>query len=169
MNSLVTQSDSATSPSSNKLGTKVQVPLNDTIPVIFIPGIMGSNIRAIRGGKPVWRLGNAMLPLGTIVSQGSKNPSQLQEELDPEKTEVDDRGAINVDPLLGLSRAELKKRGWGTVHSASYGDILSFLQITLNNVVNSENTLTRGYVSENDEQVGGDLKLTRQEWNGRVC
>ncbi len=39
------QATSATSPSSNKTGTLVEIPKPDTIPIIFIPGIMGSNLR----------------------------------------------------------------------------------------------------------------------------
>ena len=58
MGDVISQSKSATSPTSNKVGTGVEVPLNDTIPIIFVPGIMGSNIynRALK--KPVWLLGN---------------------------------------------------------------------------------------------------------------
>ena len=44
---------SATSPSSNKTGTLVEIPKPDTIPIIFIPGIMGSNLRNKKSKEPV--------------------------------------------------------------------------------------------------------------------
>ena len=58
MSDVISQSKSATSPTSNKVGTNVEVPLNDTIPIIFVPGIMGSNIYNKALKKPVWLLGN---------------------------------------------------------------------------------------------------------------
>lgn len=50
---------------------------------------------------------------------------------------VDDRGYIAVDSKLssmGLNEKILRARGWGTVHWDSYGAILTFLQMHLNNV-----------------------------------
>ncbi|MDC4656546.1 alpha/beta hydrolase, partial [Acinetobacter baumannii] len=64
MAQVAAKSQSSTSPTANKMGQTVEVPLNDTIPIIFIPGIMGSNICDL-AGNPVWRIGNSALPLGT--------------------------------------------------------------------------------------------------------
>ncbi|KAF1026362.1 MAG: hypothetical protein GAK29_01303 [Acinetobacter bereziniae] len=44
MAEIISKTHSTTSPSSNQSGTYVEVPLHDTIPIIFVPGIMGSNI-----------------------------------------------------------------------------------------------------------------------------
>ncbi|WP_445116320.1 esterase/lipase family protein [Acinetobacter sp. WZC-1] len=133
----VVKSQSATSPTANKMGTMVEVPLNDTIPIIFIPGIMGSNICDL-AGNPVWRIGNSALPLSTVWDRMQKSPAVLQEELDPEKTRVDTSGTIKVDPRLKLTEKTLRERYWGTVHWASYGDILTFLQLHLNNIALSK-------------------------------
>lgn len=73
MADVISQTKSATSPSSNKLGTTVEVPLNDTIPIIFVPGIMGSNIYNTELKKPVWRIGNGSTgQVGTLTSQMKK-------------------------------------------------------------------------------------------------
>lgn len=48
--------NATTSPQSVKQGTAVMI-TSDVIPVIFIPGIMGSNIKD-KSGKKVWDLPN---------------------------------------------------------------------------------------------------------------
>lgn len=73
MAQVVSQTHSATSPSSNQSGTFVEVPLHDTIPIIFVPGIMGSNIFNTALGKPVWKIGNGITgKVGTLTSQIKK-------------------------------------------------------------------------------------------------
>ncbi|MGA8884210.1 MAG: alpha/beta hydrolase [Acinetobacter sp.] len=134
MAEVVSQTNSATSPSSNKLGTHVEVPLNDTIPIIFVPGIMGSNIFNKALGKPVWMLGNGAGIAKTLFQQMNKSPAILQKELDYLNTEVDKSGMIKVDSRLKLTEQILRERYWGTVHWDSYGGILTYLQWVLNNV-----------------------------------
>ncbi|QNX01933.1 alpha/beta hydrolase [Acinetobacter seifertii] len=137
MAQVAAKSLSSTSPTANKMGQTVEVPLNDTIPIIFIPGIMGSNICDL-AGNPVWRIGNSALPLGTVWDRMQKNPAVLQKELNPENTRVDTSGTIKVDPRLKLTEKTLRERYWGTVHWASYGGILTFLQLHLNNIALSK-------------------------------
>ena len=134
MAEVVSQTNSATSPRSNKLGTHVEVPLNDTIPIIFVPGIMGSNIFNKALGKPVWMLGNGAGIAKTLFQQMNKSPATLQKELDYLNTEVDKSGMIKVDSHLKLTEQILRDRYWGTVHWDSYGGILTYLQRVLNNV-----------------------------------
>lgn len=133
-NKSIAQSGSATSPTTNKAGTYVEVPLQDTIPIIFVPGIMGSNIFNTALNKPVWKLGNGGGMIGTIYSQMQKSPAVLQAELDPLNTKVDTSGHIAVDRRLKLTEKTLRERYWGTVHWDSYGGILTYLQLVLNNV-----------------------------------
>lgn len=141
MTNVVSQASSATSPSSNKLGTSVEIPLNDTIPIIFIPGIMGSNIFNKALNKPVWRLGNGGGIVKTLAQQINKSPAVIQRELDPLNTEVDKNGTIKVDTRLKLNEKILRDRYWGTVHWDSYGEILTFLQVVLNAISLDESPL----------------------------
>ncbi|MCH7303918.1 lysophospholipase [Acinetobacter sp. NIPH 1869] len=134
MAEIVSQTKSATSPTSNKTGTHLEIPLQDTIPIIFVPGIMGSNIFNTSLKKPVWKLGNGGGMVGTIYSQMQKSPAVLQTELDPLNTRVDLDGDIKVDQRLKLTEKVLRDRYWGTVHWDSYGGILSYLQLVLNNI-----------------------------------
>ncbi|WP_445116878.1 hypothetical protein [Acinetobacter sp. WZC-1] len=139
VNKVIAQASSATSPSSNKTGTYVEIPLLDTIPIIFVPGIMGSNIFNTSLRKPVWKLGNGGRIVGTLYSQMQKDPATLQTELDPLNTRVDPDGDIKVDQRLKLTEKVLRERYWGTVHWDSYGGILTYLQLTLNNIGFEEN------------------------------
>lgn len=141
---VVSQTKSATSPSSNKLGTSMEIPFNDTIPIIFVPGIMGSNIFNKSLGRPVWMLGNGTGMAKTIIQQMNKNPATLQKELDYLNTEVDKSGTIQVDSRLKLTEKVLRERYWGTVHWDSYGGISTYLQMVLNNVDVKSNPLHGG-------------------------
>lgn len=134
-NKTIVQTGSATSPTTNKSGTYVEVPLQDTIPIIFVPGIMGSNIFNTALGKPVWMIGNGVSgQVSTLTKQMGKSPAVLQTELDPLNTRVDTSGDIVVDRRLKLTEKTLRERYWGTVHWDSYGGILTYLQMVLNNV-----------------------------------
>ncbi|KIE87325.1 alpha/beta hydrolase domain protein [Acinetobacter pittii] len=134
-NKTIAQTGSATSPTTNKSGTYVEVPLQDTIPIIFVPGIMGSNIFNTALGKPVWMIGNGVSgQVSTLTKQMGKSPAVLQTELDPLNTRVDTSGDIVVDRRLKLTEKTLRERYWGTVHWDSYGGILTYLQMVLNNV-----------------------------------
>lgn len=74
-NKTIAQTGSATSPTTNKSGTYVEVPLQDTIPIIFVPGIMGSNIFNTALGKPVWMIGNGVSgQVKTLTKQMGKTP-----------------------------------------------------------------------------------------------
>lgn len=136
------------------MGLKIEIPVFDTIPIIFIPGIMGSNLRNIDTKKPVWSLGNGAGILGTVKTQGAKLPAQLQRELNPTTTEVDPSGDI----LTSLSQFKftqdiLRQRGWGTVHWDSYGDFLVYLQLKLMKIGLSQNAdhLPWAKLKENSE------------------
>ncbi|WP_392560235.1 lipase family alpha/beta hydrolase [Orbus mooreae] len=66
------------------------------VPIIFIPGVMGSNLkeRTTKSfSKPIWRLDGNMSAIGwSFPHYGTAKARKL--ELDPDKTEVDDRGTV---------------------------------------------------------------------------
>jgi hypothetical protein len=134
MAEVISRERSATSPTTNKTGTYIEVPVQDTIPIIFFPGIMGSNLFNTEMKQSVWKLGNGAGILITVKNQMNKTPAILQQELDPENTIVDNNGTIKVDSRLKITEKVLRERGWGTVHWDSYGGVLTYLQLVLNNV-----------------------------------
>ncbi|MDH0740426.1 hypothetical protein N5D93_31845, partial [Achromobacter spanius] len=111
------------------------------LPVIFIPGVMGSNLRSAsplpgKKTKPVWTLDYGMLGLPThLLSQWvTKEAGFRQTSLHPERVEVDDQGAVpdvplgmvqeNGQLLPAARKAALRdrylERGWGEVGQTSY-------------------------------------------------
>lgn len=128
------------------------MPPNTIIPVIVVPGIMGTNLRAkralragqkeaevngkVKPGQPTWRPPNGKSEgVAAMLHWNDFKPADRQKLLDPDTLEVDDSGAIVVpDPIDGyvLTEQELRQRGWGEVHVDSYSNLLSALQTRLN-------------------------------------
>ena len=123
------------------------LPPSKVIPVIVVPGIMGSNLRAATSpakranevldpGEPAWRAPNGTFE-GLNTSRKWKNfsPSRRQKILNGGTLEVDNRGDIHL-PLearnYGTTEAEVRQRWWGEVHWGSYGNLLYGLHVGLN-------------------------------------
>ena len=123
------------------------LPPSKVIPVIVVPGTMGSNLRAatspsrkanevLNPGEPAWRAPNGMFD-GLTTARKWKNysPSRRQNILDGRALEVDNRGEIHL-PLearsYGTTEAEVRQRWWGEVHWDSYGNLLYGLHVGLN-------------------------------------
>ncbi|HEV6964075.1 hypothetical protein [Roseateles sp.] len=111
------------------------------LPVVFVPGIMGSNLRGtVRfNGGPVWRLDTTYLPgigrveAGLAWQKRRQKPGDRQNDLHPDRTKVDGRGAVPSE-LAGsiASKAEYTARGWGEVGEGSYHAWLLALEKLLN-------------------------------------
>ncbi|NNG25450.1 hypothetical protein HGB41_20910 [Massilia sp. ML15P13] len=146
------------------------VPPNKIVPVIVVPGIMGTNLRAkqkprlgrvedernqiVGPGLPVWRPPNG-------DSEGLKaakiwdkyTPRERQLLFDSATLEVDPGGPVVIpesEDGYVLTERELRERGWGEVHADSYGGLLYGLQTRLNQ--------TFGF----DEQ--GKKRFVQQHW-----
>jgi len=146
------------------------MPANCVVPVIIVPGIMGTNLRAKRrprlGRLPDER--NTRASPGTSVWQapnGSREgilaaakwdtygPRDRQLLFDSATLEVNDAGPVVIpDPDDGyvLTEQEVRQAGWGEVHADSYGKLLNALQRGLNQTF------------EFDE--GKKKRLIRQHW-----
>ncbi|WP_323840675.1 esterase/lipase family protein [Photorhabdus africana] len=98
------------------------------IPVIFLPGVMGSNLKSTEG-KSVWRLNAIYSP--EVLLWGFKSASYRKKILDPSKTVVDGSGDITPDHTEKNKFPSCRQRGWGEVAHMSYGDFLPWLQDVL--------------------------------------
>ena len=94
------------------------------IPVIFIPGVMGSNLK--NEGGEVWQFSASSLKKWPLAN--AKKRKQL---LDPKTTTVDDSGAILNDEADGKKFPSRRARGWGSAFYKSYGEALDRLQYFL--------------------------------------
>lgn len=110
------------------------------IPVIFLPGVMGSLLVHKKTGATIWYPPNmdsvwSMLPGGLSVLGGyTETAVERQIRFDPTVAVVDPTGpVISFDKeRLGLNKDEARRRGWSTVHRWSYQPTLVWLQDMLN-------------------------------------
>ncbi|HEY4381840.1 MAG TPA: hypothetical protein VGN01_15940, partial [Acidobacteriaceae bacterium] len=125
----------------------LQIPPGDVLPVVFVPGIMGSNLRS-KGSKrkparPVWQLDNSRhwnwvgslkdKPLNLATSMMMASAGKRQGLLHPDLVEVDRGGA--VPGKAAGSVYDVKRyadRGWGEVGEGSYHGFLLWLEQVLN-------------------------------------
>ncbi|MDM3310526.1 hypothetical protein [Citrobacter sp. Cb223] len=138
------------------------------IPVIFLPGVMGSNLMS-PDGKSIWKVDGTWSMKSWLV-RGAEERKKL---LEPTKTVVDPSGKIETESpeerLLFKSRRE---RGWGEVGAMSYGTFLPWLQEALND----NQTMLKNKTSKNgsltlrerllDKALGaemGESNLTTEE------
>jgi hypothetical protein len=116
---------SVTSAPDNSIAVCYMVP-DRIIPVIFVPGVMGSNLK--RKGQPdaVWLLDSGKTAAPWMIT----SPAVRKQKLNPDQTEVFGGGKI----LSGTAQAEdeLRRRGWGEVAYMSYGEWLVWLENALN-------------------------------------
>lgn len=126
-------------PTSFKVRARVTIGSRKVIPVILVPGIMGSNLRArqdmkVRGddvlkpGESAWRPPNGVIEgFWEARRWAERSPSERQRILDASILEVDPNGQLEFAPNT-FDAAVLRERGWGEVHAASYGALLIDLQ-----------------------------------------
>lgn len=128
---------SVTSPVQSTTRAEVVVPPSEVVPVVFVPGIMGSNLRNRDTGESVWNAGSA---LRLALQWAFRSAKTRQSKLDPKTTEVDPKGKIpKVASYAGddfstqvLDEEQLRARGWGTVSNYGYGRFMEWLEPALN-------------------------------------
>lgn len=143
------QATSTMTPSEFTVRGLALLPASSIIPIIVVPGIMGTNLRAkanprsdqdvnkeVDAGKPAWRPPNTT-PGGLWDSfvWDELTPKQRQQLFDPDTLEVDDSGPVHIphaDGRYHVNRAEVSERWWGEVHADSYGGLLCALRTRLN-------------------------------------
>jgi len=146
---------SVLTPESMKTRGAIAVPPHKVIPVVFVPGIMGTNLRAnrkhlnpkskiLQPGDPAWRPPNGV-EAGWKEAKAWKgrDPATRQKILDGDTLEVDDCGLIEVPgDTAGIRAQGMRSRGWGEVHWDSYGHLLCELDKNLNRTL-EQNFYTR--------------------------
>jgi pimeloyl-ACP methyl ester carboxylesterase len=159
-------------------------PSNHVIPVIVVPGIMGTNLRAKREPRPmrrinekneqvkpgelVWRPPNGMQEgLKASIKWGDVSPADRQRLFDGPTLEVDNRGPITLlDSVEGyeLSETDMRKQGWGEVHADSYGILLHALQTRLNQSFGFDEVKKERFVLQHWKDV---MACEPQKWGVR--
>ncbi|MGZ5200550.1 MAG: esterase/lipase family protein [Telluria sp.] len=119
---------------------QIAVPPQHAIPIVFVPGIMGSNLGDMRG-NPVWLLNTIKgQPLGLAAKWSPKEAGVRQRLLHPARTQVYGQGSVPESSVsTGLRQDDFLKRGWGEVSEASYHKFLLWLDQKMNGSRNPAN------------------------------
>lgn len=125
------------SPTQDTRRAELVVPPNVIVPIVFVPGIMGSNLRNLKSKESVW---NASTLLSLAWQWAFRSAKTRQTKLNPDVTEADPEGKIpKVADYVGddskpedLDEVQLRERGWGTVSNFGYGDFMAWLEPELN-------------------------------------
>lgn len=153
------------------------------IPVIVVPGIMGSNLRAkrqpksdeernreLKPGEPAWRAPPANgRAIYAAKEWNKRDPATRQKILDGPTLEVDDSGDIvfNTDDakLYGITVKECRWRGWGEVHADSYGKLLYSLEKNLNRTFDFDAIWNKRSIRHHWEKV---MQYDHAQWGVRT-
>jgi hypothetical protein len=115
------------------------------IPVIFLPGVMGSLLTLKETGKELFFAPNtdgvlaSVGALGTLIGLWFTSASSREQIFDPTRAAVTPLGPINpgkrgkgdADEQI-VDETEARRRGWGSVHRTSYQPVLAWLEEQLN-------------------------------------
>lgn len=160
------------------------VPPNNIVPVIVVPGIMGTNLRAkidprlvgeedernkiVDPGQPAWRPPNGDEE-GIIAAKEwfNRTPKQRQLLFDPATLEVDPDGPVVIPKPEGayvVNEREARERGWGQLHADSYGGLLYSLQTRLNQTFGFDERAKKRFVNQHWKDV---MACDPQRWGLR--
>ena len=132
---------------------------NRVIPVIFVPGVMGSNLRGTGDSEGVrWLLDG----IGTVKRWLVSGAADRKKHLRPEVMQVFDGGALPTDTRL--PQEELRRRGWGEVGFMSYAAALSWFENNLNDFDQAEQGTRSQLRTLALQAMKGEATLTEQEF-----
>ncbi|MBY4693052.1 GPI inositol-deacylase [Burkholderia latens] len=108
------------------------------IPILFLPGIMGTNLRKKDTKASVWRPPNADLRgaadlIGQLFNYLFKSTNERAGDLVTNSVEIDPSGPIDAGES-GLPKNVLVARGWGGLMRSSYHPLMAKLQHLLNDL-----------------------------------
>lgn len=122
------------SPTDNKTRGVMCVRPTTVVPVIFVPGVMGSNLRDKTTKESIWNVDSAV----TIVFQWIfRSARTRQSKLAPDRAEVDDRGTWYGQSATVSNQDVAKLRGQCTTSRTSYGKFVRWLDDQLNSEVSN--------------------------------
>jgi len=128
------------------------------IPVIFVPGVMGSNLKGIGSAKDVtWTLNST----GSMLPWLGRGPEVRKAALTPATMMVDDGGKLPDGTVQ--TAEELKRRGWGEVGAMSYSEFLVWLENALNDFDQAKDGLRANLIGKSLQVLMGEATLTRED------
>src|ERR1035437_10381071 len=98
-------------------------PARTLVPVIFLPGIMGSNLCSKKDKASAWVPPNGIgAGLGEYGRRKKQTPKERQIQLTADEVEVFEVNKdIKIsDDYIALDKKEAERRHWGEIHADSY-------------------------------------------------
>ena len=128
------------------------------IPIVFVPGVMGSNLRGIGKAKGTnWRLDTST----SMAPWLNRDEDERKKFLTPATMLVDDRGALPKG--TSLPDAEMKRRGWGEVGAMSYTDFLAWLENALSDFTDPKNGVRHSLIGQALGAEKGEVGLSKED------
>jgi PGAP1-like protein len=140
----------------SSVGICTMVPTR-VIPVIFVPGVMGSNLKGKKNDDIKWRMDSK----ASMFPWLRRGPGFRKQYLTPGAMIVDDGGLLPTTTQQHPD--ELKNRGWGEVGAISYGDWLAWLENALNDFESAHAGLRDQMIGIVMPAAQGGEALTRDE------
>lgn len=129
------------------------------IPVIFVPGVMGSNLKAKGQAEDIeWLLDSSL----SMLAWMGRGPKTRKRHLTPTTMAVYDGGKIPEG--TAVPSEELKRRGWGEVAHMSYANTLVWLESNLNDFEGAENGERAKLKKLGLQALVGESTLTQDEF-----
>lgn len=149
---------SMTSAPDNSVGACYMVP-DRIIPVIFVPGVMGSNlIGSGKGNKDQkWLLDTEKSMLFWL----GRGPESRKRILNPNEMEVYGGGKTGLGSAL--PEEEIKRRYWGEIGHMSYGEALVWLENALNDFDSHKDGVRAALMEMDLHAEKGEKPPTRDE------
>ena len=136
-------SSSAPAPLTPADDTRTKESLHDLrpiIPVIFIPGVMGSPLAAKDSGESAWSapntdgVGASLDALCALLAGYFRSASSREKLFDPLAVTVTPLGPLlDLGEKDAITEKEARRRGWGSVYRSGYQPLLLWLETQLNN------------------------------------
>ncbi|WP_186110911.1 esterase/lipase family protein [Burkholderia gladioli] len=142
---------SQTSPTSMTTRAECLMHPDRIIPVIFVPGIMGSNLASIDAERSL-KIKNIWRPdlMGAVTKIIGLEPRERKAVFDPSNAHVDQNIVVAGKPLvnatIGFPSKLIEARGWGTVFWGSYGPLLEYLESSLNDVMRWDSSANKSTI-----------------------
>ncbi|VGO08460.1 hypothetical protein AMB3_0821 [plant metagenome] len=127
------------------------------LPIVFLPGIMGSTLIATGNNRGMWKnqgrwawnpdgkmwMLRGFRALSAAQRRQLLNPAAVRAAESPLDADMDMLG--DEDLVFGLTPREASLRGWGSTMVGSYAPVMSFLETNLRRI------MQRGRISESTE------------------
>ncbi len=132
------------SPTDDEKARAILPPPPAVIPVIFLPGIMGTNLMGEDGTK-LWSPPNADGPVAILGAVGQmfaylfRGAATRQRTLNPKMAKVDIRGSIDAES--SMKKKVAMARGWGALMRSAYHPVMALMQKRLNNLMEDKKAL----------------------------